>query len=71
MPGFGLAMYRTISILPLFTQGLLGYGALDAGYLFIPRGLASGATMVITGAVPLILLMKRPDMGAGKPSPVH
>ena len=67
MPGFGLAMYRTISILPLFTQGLLGYGALDAGYLFIPRGLASGATMVITGAV----LMKRPDMGAGKPPPVH
>ena len=57
MLGFGLAMFGTISILPLFTQGLLGYGVLDAGYLFVPRGLASGATMVITGAV----LMNRVD----------
>lgn len=51
MIGFGLAMYGTISILPLFVQGLLGYGVLDAGYLFIPRGLAAGITMILTGAV--------------------
>lgn len=51
MMGFGLAMYGTISILPLFVQGLLGYGVLDAGYLFIPRGLAAGVTMILTGAI--------------------
>ena len=51
MLGFGLAMFGTIAILPLFTQGLLGYGVLDAGYLFMPRGAAAGATMVVTGAV--------------------
>lgn len=51
MLGFGLAMYGTIAVLPIFTQGLLGYGVLDAGYLFIPRGLAAGVTMVLTGAV--------------------
>lgn len=57
MMGFGLAMFGTISILPLFVQGLLGYGILDAGYLFVPRGLAAGITMVLTGAV----LMKHFD----------
>jgi DHA2 family multidrug resistance protein len=51
MMGFGLAMYGTISILPLFVQGLLGYGVMDAGYLFIPRGLAAGITMVLTGNI--------------------
>lgn len=49
--GFGLAMCGAIAILPLFVQGLLGYPVLDAGYLFIPRGLAAGFSMVITGAV--------------------
>lgn len=51
MIGFGLAMFGTISVLPIFVQGLLGYGVLDAGYLFVPRGLAAGVTMVLTGAV--------------------
>ena len=55
--GFGLAMYGTISLLPLFVQGLLGYTTLSAGYLFIPRGLAAGISMVITGAV----LVRRVD----------
>ena len=49
--GFGLAMYGTIALLPLFVQGLLGYPTLSAGYLFIPRGLAAGVSMVLTGAV--------------------
>ncbi|MGO4909470.1 DHA2 family efflux MFS transporter permease subunit [Pseudorhodobacter sp. W20_MBD10_FR17] len=51
MLGFGLAMFGTISILPIFVQGLLGFGVLDAGYLFMPRGLAAGVSMVLTGAV--------------------
>jgi len=49
--GFGVAMFGSIAILPLFVQGLLGYPILDAGYLFMPRGVAAGFSMVITGAV--------------------
>ena len=49
--GFGVAMFGSIAILPLFVQGLLGYPVLEAGYLFIPRGIAAGFSMVITGSV--------------------
>jgi MFS transporter, DHA2 family, multidrug resistance protein len=51
MIGIGLAMYGAIAMLPLFVQGLLNYPVLDAGYLFMPRGLAAGFSMVVTGAV--------------------
>ncbi len=57
MIGFGLALYGTIAMLPLFVQGLLGYPVLDAGYLFVPRGIAAAFSMVITGSV----LIKRFD----------
>lgn len=57
MIGFGLAMYGSIAILPLFVQGLLGYPVLTAGYLFMPRGVAAAFSMVFTGAV----LMNRFD----------
>lgn len=49
--GFGLAMYGTLAVLPLFVQGLLGYPVLEAGYLFMPRDVAAGFSMVVTGAV--------------------
>ncbi|MDO5758864.1 MAG: DHA2 family efflux MFS transporter permease subunit [Rhodobacterales bacterium] len=49
--GFGIAMFGSIAILPLFVQGLLGYPVLESGYLFIPRGIAAGFSMVFTGAV--------------------
>ncbi|WOI56685.1 DHA2 family efflux MFS transporter permease subunit [Palleronia sp. LCG004] len=49
--GFGVAMFGSIAILPLFVQGLLGYPVLDAGFLFIPRGIAAGFSMVLTGSV--------------------
>ncbi len=49
--GFGVAMFGSIAILPLFVQGLLGYPVLDAGFLFIPRGVAAGFSMVLTGSV--------------------
>jgi DHA2 family multidrug resistance protein len=32
-------------------QGLLDYPVMDAGYLFIPRGIAAGLSMVLTGTV--------------------
>lgn len=49
--GFSVAMFGGIAILPLLVQGLLGYPVIEAGYLFIPRGLAAGFSMVLTGAV--------------------
>lgn len=49
--GFGVAMFGSIAILPLFVQGLLGYPVMDAGLLFMPRGIAAGVSMVFTGAV--------------------
>ncbi|GHE05113.1 multidrug transporter [Defluviimonas sp. 20V17] len=49
--GFVVTMFGTIALQPLFVQNLLGYSVLDAGYMFIPRGLAEGFSMVITGAV--------------------
>jgi DHA2 family multidrug resistance protein len=49
--GFGVAMFGSIAILPLFVQGLLGYPVMDAGFLFMPRGLAAGFSMVMTGSV--------------------
>lgn len=51
MIGFGLALYGTIAMLPLFVQNLLGYPVLQAGYLFVPRGLAAAFSMLITGSV--------------------
>lgn len=57
MLGFGLAMFGTIAVLPIFVQGLLGHPVVDAGLLFVPRGLAAGFSMVVTGAV----LMRRID----------
>ncbi len=49
--GFAVSMFGGIAILPLFVQGLLGYPVLLAGYLFIPRGVAGGFSMVITGSL--------------------
>ena len=49
--GFGISMFGSIALLPILTQGLLGFPILDAGALFIPRGIAAGVSMVLTGAV--------------------
>lgn len=49
--GFAVSMFGAIAIQPLFVQNLLGYSVLDAGYMFIPRGLTAGFSMVITGSV--------------------
>lgn len=57
--GFGVAMFGSIAILPLFVQGLLGYPVMEAGYLFMPRGIAAGFSMVMTGAVLMRLVDPR------------
>jgi len=63
--GFGIAMFGSIAILPLFVQGLLGYPVLDAGYLFIPRGLAAGVSMVLTGSLLMRYIDSRLLVAAG------
>jgi DHA2 family multidrug resistance protein len=42
---FGISIYSTITVLPLFYQELLGYTALTAGIVVAPRGLGSIVAM--------------------------
>lgn len=58
---FGVSIYSTITVLPLFYQELLGYTAFTAGWVVGPRGFGSIAGMPIIGylsnrADPRILL---------------
>ena len=65
MAGFSVAMFGGIAILPLFVQGLLDYPVLEAGQLFVPRGLAAGFSMVLTGSVLVSRLDPRGLAGIG------
>jgi DHA2 family multidrug resistance protein len=53
---FGFTLYATLTLIPLYTQTLLGYSALQAGIVMSPRGLAVMATMGLAG-----LLLRRVD----------
>jgi len=46
---FGIAIYSTITVLPLYYQELLGYTAFTAGLAVGPRGFGSIAAMPIIG----------------------
>ena len=46
---FGLCVYSTITILPLFYQELLGYTAFTAGIVVFPRGIGAIIAMPIIG----------------------
>ena len=46
---YGVVLYGTTALLPLFLQTLLGYSALDSGLAVSPRGLGSMASMLIAG----------------------
>jgi MFS transporter, DHA2 family, multidrug resistance protein len=46
---FGFALYATLALIPLFLQGLLGYGAIRTGETLAPRGLGVMASMGIAG----------------------
>ena len=48
---YGVVLYSTTALLPLFLQTLLGYPALDSGLAVSPRGLGSIASMLIAGAI--------------------
>ncbi len=45
--GFGL--YGSTFIIPLYTQSILGWTAMDAGMLFIPSGIATAFMMPVIG----------------------
>jgi DHA2 family multidrug resistance protein len=46
---FGIAIYSTVTILPLFYQELLGYTAFTAGLVVAPRGLGAICGMPVIG----------------------
>jgi len=46
---FGIGIYSTVTVLPLFYQELLGYTAFTAGIVVAPRGLGSICGMPIIG----------------------
>ena len=46
---FGLCVYSTITILPLFYQELLGYTAFTAGVVVFPRGIGAIIAMPVIG----------------------
>ena len=48
---YGVVLYSTTALLPLFLQVLLGYSALDSGLAVSPRGLGSMASMIVAGAI--------------------
>lgn len=46
---YGVTLFGTIALLPLLTQRLMGYPAMTAGMLFIPRAIASAIALAVTG----------------------
>lgn len=48
---YGVVLYSTTALLPLFLQTLLGYPALDSGLAVSPRGFGSMASMLIAGMI--------------------
>jgi len=46
---FGIALYGSLFLLPLFLQEILGYTALDSGLTLMPRSLAMAVTMPFAG----------------------
>lgn len=48
---FGVGIYSTVTVLPLFYQELLGYTAFTAGLVVAPRGLGAICAMPVIGAL--------------------
>jgi DHA2 family multidrug resistance protein len=62
---YGIPLFGTIALLPLLTQRLLGYPAMSAGLLFVPRAVVSAISLAITGGVLMRLIDARHLMAAG------
>jgi DHA2 family multidrug resistance protein len=46
---YGVTLFGTIALLPLLTQRLMGYPAMTAGMLFMPRAVVSAIALAVTG----------------------
>jgi DHA2 family multidrug resistance protein len=46
---YGVTLFGTVALLPLLTQRLMGYPAMSAGLLFVPRAIASAIALAVTG----------------------
>jgi DHA2 family multidrug resistance protein len=53
---FGFGLYATLTLIPLFVQGLLGYPAFESGLVISPRGLGVITIMALAG-----ILLRRFD----------
>lgn len=62
---FGISLFGSIALIPLFTQGLLDFPAMTAGMLFMPRAIASACTMIITGTILIRFVDPRYLVGIG------
>lgn len=62
---YGIPLFGTIALLPLLTQRLMGYPAMSAGLLFMPRALVSAVALAITGGFLLRLIDPRYLVAAG------
>ena len=62
---YGVTLFGTIALLPLLTQRLMGYPAMSAGMLFIPRAIASAIALSITGNYLMLWIDPRILVAAG------
>jgi MFS transporter, DHA2 family, multidrug resistance protein len=56
---YGIPLFGTIALLPLLTQRLMGYPAMSAGLLFMPRAIVSAIALAITGGILMRLVDPR------------
>jgi DHA2 family multidrug resistance protein len=62
---YGITLFGSLALLPLLTQSLLGYPAMAAGLLFIPRATVSAISLAVTGSLLLGLFDARYLVAAG------
>jgi len=62
---YGIPLFGTVALLPLLTQRLLGYPAMSAGLLFVPRAIMSAISLAITGGILMRFVDSRYLMAVG------
>jgi len=62
---YGIPLFGTVALLPLLTQRLMGYPAMSAGLLFVPRAVVSAISLAVTGGLLMRLIDSRYLVAAG------
>ncbi len=47
----GIGLYASVFIIPVFCQNMLGYTAVDTGFIMLPGGLAAGLMMPVVATI--------------------